>query len=263
MPNDHKPSRHKEGKGEKESTNRHVYIEPGAKIDVVDDLKEQRKTEREEDNATRDRQFKKQFIVTIVTVILIAIYTAVAFWQGHLTREFFEKDQRPYMSVLTSDKDKFMLAVTQNREGQFFEARASMGNFGKSPALHVIEAGEILTGDDPLKQADEWFQKMGTPLKKTYQSDKGVYQLQNTIGVPERNIMQGETAPFDAVQIKDRSKDIPPHPPAIIVGRIEYYDIGGNPYSTDICFMAVAINNPDGTPNTVAIPKCLTHNEIH
>lgn len=77
-PEHDQPSEHKHGQTEKESTNRHVYIEPGAQIDIVDSLKKQHKAERVEDKTQAD----KQLAWTIIGAGLVGLYTLVMFWQG-------------------------------------------------------------------------------------------------------------------------------------------------------------------------------------
>src|ERR1700674_411845 len=99
--NDPHPAR-QQGSGEKESTNRHVYIEPGVQIDLVKDLKDTYKASRGESTTHN----KKQLFWTQVSAGLLFIYAALAWWQGwsaHKTLqavgEQFRLDQRPYLSV--------------------------------------------------------------------------------------------------------------------------------------------------------------------
>ena len=80
---DHNPPNGKRGDGGKENTNRHVYIEPGAQIDIVPELKKQHATERKEDRTAQD----KQLMWTKIAAVLIATYTLVMIWQACLTRQ--------------------------------------------------------------------------------------------------------------------------------------------------------------------------------
>lgn len=64
--------------GGKETTHRHVYVEPGVQIDIVHDLKEQYKTERRENQSAH----KRQLFWTIIGAVILFAYTTAAFWQG-------------------------------------------------------------------------------------------------------------------------------------------------------------------------------------
>src|SRR4051812_1385987 len=77
------PAANEHPDSKKESTNRHVYIEPGAKIDIVDDLRKQHDTEREEDRSAS----KKQLFWTRLAAGLVLLYTLVTVAQAYLTRE--------------------------------------------------------------------------------------------------------------------------------------------------------------------------------
>src|SRR2546421_63426 len=81
-PKTDKPTTHGGNPADKETTKRHVYVEPGVQIDVVQDLKHQHETERAEDAAAH----KKQLFWTRVAAVLVLIYTVVSGWQGFLTR---------------------------------------------------------------------------------------------------------------------------------------------------------------------------------
>jgi hypothetical protein len=49
--NNHPTTKPKHDRGEEESPKRHVYAEPGVKIDLVEDLKQQHKTSEAENTA--------------------------------------------------------------------------------------------------------------------------------------------------------------------------------------------------------------------
>lgn len=53
---DHPRASTHEGSGEKESTKRHVYVEPGAKIDFVEDLRKQQKAQQDENTVQQKKQ---------------------------------------------------------------------------------------------------------------------------------------------------------------------------------------------------------------
>jgi hypothetical protein len=149
VPNDHRSPGHKDGEGEKESANRHVYIEPRVKIDIVDDLRKQRHAERSEDKTAQSKQLRW----TKITAVLVAVYTLVMIVQTSLTRqslkttrEFFEKDQRPWMAF---DKQQ---GEAMSIKGKVAQLGANTGtvtllyrlvNVGHLPAQVRIE-GEVL-----------------------------------------------------------------------------------------------------------------------
>jgi hypothetical protein len=91
---DHAPGI-KQGDGQKENTNRHVYIEPGAQIDIVPELKKQHATERQEDKTSQDRQLRW----TKIAAGLVLLYTFISGFQAYYTRRALEIDQRPWIAV--------------------------------------------------------------------------------------------------------------------------------------------------------------------
>jgi len=264
MPDDHKPSGHKDSDGKKESTNRHVYLESGVTLDIVDDLKKQHDTERREDKTAQD----KQLTWTRVTAVLVAVYTLVMIWQVCLTRHslksteaFATLNERPY--IFLSFKENIHAiesGVINLSNGPAFTSSIIIANYGKSPALHVLEAGEVLVGDGLDKQIDNWFKEMGVPFFKTQNEKTGFYFLHNGIGVMDTTVMQGVGGVFSAVQVKGISIGIQPHLPAVTVGRIEYRDTIGNLYWTDICWMMEPFTEQ---PNKINLRPCTRHNEIH
>ena len=141
--------------------------------------------------------------------------------------------------------------------GPGFMARVRANNFGKSPAIHVFSSGEIFTGDtynDLIKQADAWFAQAGIPLHKILDNQTGFYKLPIGLAIPEMDaIMQGTHGDFTAWQLKGI-----PKPPARFVDRIEYRDMAGNLYWTDICYELGAQVGGGVLPS-----PCTTHNEVH
>src|SRR5258708_4102432 len=97
---DHPQSEAEQRTRGKESTKRHVYVEPGVKIDFVQDLRDKYDSSQTED-ATHS---KKILFWTQVSAVLLFIYAGLTAWQGSLTRESinnnskqFQIDQRPYL----------------------------------------------------------------------------------------------------------------------------------------------------------------------
>jgi hypothetical protein len=94
----HPPANPKENSAQKETTNRHVYIEPGVQIDIVQDLKNQHKTERDEDKASH----KSQIFWTKVTAVLVLIYTLIMGYQLKVAKETFNV-RIPTKSIIVSE----------------------------------------------------------------------------------------------------------------------------------------------------------------
>jgi hypothetical protein len=119
----------KQPSSEKESTNRHVYIEPGVKMDLVDDLKKQFKAAQDENTAHQNRSL---FWTKIAAAVLL-IYTFLTGWLGLPTRESidnntrqFQKDQRPYV---WQDNVAHKISIEPN---QRMWANIHLINYGKS-----------------------------------------------------------------------------------------------------------------------------------
>ncbi len=68
--------------GEKESAKRHVYVEPGVKIDLVEDLKKKYESSETENAAHQ----KKQLLWVQISSVLIFIYAGLTAWQGCSTK---------------------------------------------------------------------------------------------------------------------------------------------------------------------------------
>lgn len=239
IPKNHKPSDHKDAEGGEQSTNRHVFVEPGVKLDFTDGLKKQHETERTQDQTTQ----KKQLRWTMATAGLVAIYTLVMVWQGILTRdslkatrEFFERDQRPY--VFSSKVGGAQFGGPNN----WLVTMVWYQNYGKSPALRVTEKSEILHGNsgrDILKKADEWFRGLdGQPNRPDRQ---------------ESILIQGDTPTGQPVSSLTSAAG--PNVPYAVVMQIVYFDMFGNRYWSDVCFWSL-------TPDMVGT-RCPKHNEIH
>jgi hypothetical protein len=77
------PAKPNQSGGEEKSTNRHVYIEPGARIDFVENLREQYEASQTK-TATHNN---KQLFWTKVGAGLILIYTFISAIQGCYTRQ--------------------------------------------------------------------------------------------------------------------------------------------------------------------------------
>jgi hypothetical protein len=243
----------KHPQSQKETTNRQVFVEPGVKIDFVDDLREEHKTRHGENTAHQ----KSQLRWTKIAAGLVFIYTVVMGWQAILThqslkatREFFQLDQRPY--VFSTKVNPAQFAPPNNRLG----TQLYYFNYGKSPALHMKKVGWIFVGDDALKQVDDWFKRLGNgPLEKAKleeSTDSGGSQrpfLSETI------LMQGEKPVLTTVV--SRTSAPSPDVQYVVAMRFQYLDTFGNRYWSDVCFW-----HPPGDNGEIG-NRCIAHNEIH
>ncbi|MGD0586719.1 MAG: hypothetical protein ABSA86_13275 [Oryzomonas sp.] len=204
-----------------------------------------------------------KLILEIVTVILIALYAGLtallvcfSFKSLKSTERFAVLDQRPYIH------SSGQTSIFPMQDSSVASSAIHIKNFGKSPALNLLRVGQLIGGtslDDLTKQADAWFRKMGMPLQTEYEANSGMYKMQNGDSVSPDEIMQddtrilGLTPPIGATV----------HLPAVAVGRIQYYDMVGNFYWTDFCFVLTTVAGTPGNPATLLPIDCPKHNEIH
>jgi hypothetical protein len=73
---------HDEDSREERSTKRHVYIEPGVKIDLVESLRKQQETAQNESTCHQ----QKQLFWTKVASALLFITAGLPAWQGYSTK---------------------------------------------------------------------------------------------------------------------------------------------------------------------------------
>ena len=109
-----------------------TYVPPGAA--------EQHNTERSEDKA----QAKKNYVVGVLTLLVVVVYAGITFWQGCLTRsavkqtgDQFLLDQRPWLSP----KD-VPIAGGPVEPGAHFTVHLQVENTGKSPGIHSVSSTE-------------------------------------------------------------------------------------------------------------------------
>ncbi len=149
-----KPMKHqpapdnKDSESQKKNHNTHAYVEGGIKIEFGENLKKQHETEYEETSTHNNRLLAG----TIITAVLIFIYTSVVCWQGCQTREIiensktqFRRENRPYVwtephgTIQRSDtKEIFVFMPTQDKSGYMFGATVNIANSGRSPAIDLI-----------------------------------------------------------------------------------------------------------------------------
>lgn len=207
------------------------------------------------------------WIVALVSALVGLGTLANSLWQNYQTSENFREEHRPQLVAALNQFPHFW--VQPSSAGVSFQSASHITNVGKSPAVHVLEAAEILTSDEPTdsstswsdldKKVDTWFNNVGNPLKKTLNKTSGTYILANGLGVPEKTITQGASDLLIAIQTKNITSQ--PHYPAELIARIEYQDKDGKKYLTDMCYRVVKlVDSGSGQPFAMA---CSTHNEFH
>jgi hypothetical protein len=182
-PTEEKPSAKQDnGHGEKESTKRHVYIEPGAKIDLVEDLKK----EYESANTDTSTHNQKQLFWAKITTALIVITAGFTFWQGYLTRRIANTGEdglhlqtRPWLGVsgtvapripMTMVYGKFpdvrvdvpfsFLLSPKNtiKEGEGFlsyDGAFDLRNYGSTPAIHAAYSVSMAVDRNDAERASK------------------------------------------------------------------------------------------------------------
>lgn len=249
------PSTHpQQGGGNEKSTNRHVYIEPGAKIDFVQDLKEKYDSAQGDNKTHNDRQL---FWTKIASGLLL-ITAGFSGWQGCTAHRLikntstqFQKDQRPYVWYGGSF-DPNGLHVVENEK---LSLNIHWINYGRSPATRVVATSGIFFGPDAMEKADDWFVHLGTdPLPENPPSSEMVVPP----GIPSDPIKT--FGGFSTIQTdKPLASDMVNYilstdEPLAMVIRVQYYDGYGNRYWSDMCLSRF---------KNGAIPHCRKHNDIH
>jgi hypothetical protein len=144
----------KENRPKKENTNRHVYVEPGVQIDLVDSLKNEFKAEQHESNTRQN----SQLLWTKIGAILLFVYTIItglmycankkaadaAKNAADTAHDTLIASQRPWVGIA---KDSFRINgvnispdVAEGHEGRVVvssSASVVLENSGNTPAVRV------------------------------------------------------------------------------------------------------------------------------
>jgi hypothetical protein len=246
---------------EEKSTKRHVYVEPGVQIDLVQDLKEQHEAEQ----SKADAHNKKQLFWTKVAAFLVLVYAGITGWQACLTREAinnnakqFQINQRPYVWT-TNMRPKISIVA-----GQRMWANIAMADYGKSPALRTRIIGKIFIGTTAKSDAASWFSSLGeNAFVDSEQSELVVPPGIPSTFAPETKDNSGGgfggggffTVMSDHVLGQpDVDYILRTEESAVIVARLQYFDGFGNRYWSDVCMSRFTNGN---------IPNCPRGNDIH
>jgi len=251
---DHHTTKPKHGDGEKESTNRHVYLEPGAKIDFVRGIREQYETAQIDDKTYK----AEQLVWTKIAAGLLLLAAGFSGWQGYLTRkairdarEHFIKDQRPYLwhSLL-----KFNL---QDRPTNRLAAAVFFNNYGKSPAINRKGRGQVFFGPNALDRAQKWFDDLGNTRFTENETGSETIEPPGVDPLPDPEKPRGgyTTLMSDSIPTTEDVTYIRSHNDSvIIVEREQYFDLAGNFYWSDMCWSSL---------RTGVFYECRHHNELH
>lgn len=216
----------KHGERKEESTIRHVYVEPGVEIDLVQDLKQKYETASTEANAHNNRQL----LWAKISAGLIFVYAGLTFWQActtrdilNTTRDQFQRDQRPYVIVEGCSIGQLGVPKSQIVVGQPFGVDVHFKNVGKTPALNVLIHRHVVFGEenvDQIRQEPIDTRKTGTALAQGNQGEVTAVSLKDTLANESMEINPADIVSWDGRR------------PIVIFGRITYEDTAGNRYCT-------------------------------
>jgi hypothetical protein len=146
MPNNQPHPKPDKNGGKKETTNRHVYVEPGVQIDFVKDLREQHKTEHDEDTAHN----KRQLFWTKVGAVLVLAYAILTFWQACSTRQASlaaTDSARTAVKSMRTDQRAWVIMAPEVSPDLVPEAALKLPidvlNSGKTVARKVVMEAEV------------------------------------------------------------------------------------------------------------------------
>lgn len=156
------------------------------------------------------------------------------------SRRHFQADQRPF--IISN------VAPRAPKVGASLEARVSMINYGKTPALQVGTYATVLIGPDALKQADRWF---ANDRQQKFDTSIG-----NIIppGIPVGLSREIPISSIKKLTPEDMETLISQDNQAVFVARHLYFDTAGNSFGTDSCYRLL---------KGWVTAFCERHNEMH
>jgi hypothetical protein len=210
-------------------------------------------TEREEDRA---RETHKVWLERF-TLLAVVIYAGITYWQGTMTRESidnnskqFQIDQRPYVWALeyTPTKNVHIAA------NEAMWINIAWVNHGKSPAVRAMCTGKIFVGKDAMQEADKWFASLGTGQLPSQPTAETIIPP----GIPSDldKPLGGYSTILTDHPLKQEEVDyiLNTEEPVAMVLRMQYYDLFGNRYWSDLCLSRYKLGS---------YPHCTLHNEMH
>jgi hypothetical protein len=165
-------------------------------------------------------------------------------------REFFVRDQRPYLWPSSMNP-----VDSSYNANQKMRIKVDIADYGKSPAMKVSVFGDILIGPNALDKADVWFAKLSDKLPAE-QVPNETFLRSGTMpdgAGPMFNIVESEKElTLEDAHFIFSTKD--GHDIAyVLVMRLYYTDASGNLYHSDVC-----------SHNTLThqLQACKKHNEV-
>ena len=151
-------------------------------------------------------------------------------------KRYFAREQRPW--VLNAEAGRPIL-----KAGEKIVWNYSFDNFGKTPALNVLQAGKVLFGKDSLKKVrSHYFGKL-----RTAENDN-----RGTVIAP-RDPRFRTARSEQVLNLSDIAQITRIDGGIVLLYRIEYLDTDGNDYFTEVCKY---------TLKTGLIANCGVHNQI-
>lgn len=230
---------------EEKSTNRHVYVEPGVQIDFVQDLKDQKDSERGEDKADK----RRQLFWTKIGSGLVLLYTFASIIQVWISSQAYlaaRDQQRPYVLAelggenAISERQRFDAEIQAYHQLIF---DVSLNNEGSSPARITERSNpQIVIGENALDAIDK--------CSITYYKDNTILapRTSNPRGSPGITLTAARTPILTDEQIaqiyKNRNYRV------AIYGGVKYTGPRGGQYLTQYCYLFVPTGMPIGACGT-------------
>ena len=225
-PNNQKPNPRPDP-NKKESTSRHVYVEPGVKIDFVQDLRDKHDIEQGQQSAYQNQQL----LWTIVAAVLLLVTAALAGWQGYLIHTQFRKDQRAWLKVSPVSKGAITLT-----EGRPIPIDIRFLNMGKTPAKQIKAHVFVEVIKNGLSPAfDEWLKK---PLPHDFMTTGIIFPTEHSDMEAKRTRFQSGSTTImeDFPLLPSENKDaIEGKSYIAIYGEARYQDVFGIDHWTRFC----------------------------
>jgi hypothetical protein len=251
------PDPHKDGRDQyKRHVDGDITIRGQIETHSPPSAAEEHKAEREEDKA----RAKKNYIVSVVTLIAVIVYAGITFWQGTLTRQSinnntqqFQIEQRPYVWYLEHILPEDVRIV----EGEQMRINFDWVNYGKTPALKSGGLGKIFCGPEAAQKVEKWFSLLGDGTKPIVASSGPDRQfvIPPVIVTDPRNPLTYSSMRSDEILTQGDVDYILKTEDACFVGiRTQYFDAYGTRYWSDIC-LARQVNG--------VLAHCDSHNEMH
>jgi hypothetical protein len=187
-------------------------------------------------------------LMSTLTAILAGgtIVTFALLWiQLQDARDNFASDQRPY--VWQSGVEPIHYDISER-----ITINISLADYGKTPALQLINKGTVFFGPRALDQAYEWFDGLAN---EKFRQERGKSVTVIPPGAVPEKAKTFTTIFSGRVVTADDLTYINTHDLSIVgVFRAQYEDMSGKTYHSDICLFRF---------QSGAIGNCEKHNQIY